>query len=164
MKKTLAIILTSLLLFAACSAEPDDTPPPSADTPKTENAPAAEEPTAEAEAGNQEKFEGVYIQEDADPESTYMEAVITENTITINWKMDSGETTALYWAGTFEQPTGAEEYTFDSVNDKEQTQYALLASGDDTKPMTVKDGKISFAVTMMGVTTTVCMIPAEETP
>lgn len=159
MKKTLAVILASLLLFAGCSAKPQETP--SSEPTEAGNAPAAAE--QEAEAGNPDKFEGTYIQEDAAEKETYMEAVIEGDKITVNWNMNGGETIALYWAGTFEQPQGRAEYTFDSVNDTEKTQYALLASHDETKPMTVSGGKISFSVTAMGLTTTVHMIP-ETTP
>lgn len=167
MKKKLAVILAFLLLFAGCSAKPQESP--STEPAETEKAPAAEEPEAEAEGpeaesatGNPEKFEGAYIQEDADSKETFMEAVVEGDTITVNWNMNGGETIALYWAGTFEQPQGRAEYTFDSVNDTEKTQYALLASHDETKPITVNGGKISFSVTAMGATTTVHMIPGAE--
>lgn len=158
MKKTLAVILASMLLFAGCSAKPQETP--SSEPTEAENAPAAAE--QEAEAGNPDKFEGAYIEEDASGKDTYMEAVIEGDKITVNWNMNGGETIALYWAGTFEQPQGRGDYTFDSVNDKEKTQFALLASSDETKPMTVSGGKISFSVTAMGVTTTVRLIPVAE--
>ena len=53
-------------------------------------------------------------------------------------------------------PEIAEEpYTWDSVNDKEKTDSAILASGDDTKTFTYKDGQLSYSVSAMGNTQTV---------
>ena len=74
--------------------------------------------------------------------------------ITVNW--NAPDTTALYWAGSFEAPTTADEpYSWDSANDTEQTANALLASPDETKTFTYEDGQISYSVSAMGVTTTV---------
>lgn len=87
-------------------------------------------------------------------EGSYQEAVITENTIEINWV--SEDTTALYWSGTYTAPDSAvNEYTWTSERDKEKTDTALMASGDDTKEFTYKDGVISYEVSMMGVTKTI---------
>ena len=59
-------------------------------------------------------------------------------------------------AGSFEAPTTADEpYTWESENDKDQTDMAILASGDDTKTFTYQDGVISYEVSAMGVTQTV---------
>lgn len=61
-----------------------------------------------------------------------------------------------YWAGSFDAPTTADEpYTWESENDKDQTDMAILASGDDTKTFTYQDGVISYEVSAMGVTQTV---------
>jgi len=81
--------------------------------------------------------------------------MIDDGTIEIYWQIEDG-TTSLYWAGTYDAPTSAaNEYTWESVNDKSRTETALLASGDDTKTFTYKDGVISYSVSIMGVTTTV---------
>ena len=94
------------------------------------------------------------MQVNSSSEDSYQEATITEDTITINWI--SPDSKALYWAGTFEAPTTADEpYSWDSVNDTEQTATALLASGDETKTFTYEDGQISYDATALGVTTTV---------
>ena len=89
-------------------------------------------------------------------DDTYMEAVIDATTITIYWVSDRGDTKSLYWAGSYTAPTSAvSEWSWTSANDKEQTQTALLASSDDTKAFTYKDGKISYSVSALGTTTTV---------
>ena len=87
---------------------------------------------------------GEWVQVNSDSEDSYQTATIT------------ADTTALYWAGSFEAPTTADEpYTWDSANDTEQTANALLASPDETKTFTYEDGQISYSVSAMGVTTTV---------
>ena len=69
-----------------------------------------------------------------DDDGTWMQADITEDTITINWIMDEGNTTAVYWVGTYTAPTEySEEYTWTSTRDKEATDSALLASLDDKR-------------------------------
>lgn len=97
---------------------------------------------------------GEWVQVNSNAEDSYQTATITDDTITVNWVMP--DTTALYWAGSFEAPTTADEpYTWDSANDTEQTANALLASPDETKTFTYEDGQISYSVSAMGVTTTV---------
>ena len=97
---------------------------------------------------------GEWQQVNSNAEDSYQTATITDDTITVNWV--APDTTALYWAGSFEAPTTADEpYTWDSVNDTEQTANALLASSDETKTFTYEDGQISYSVSAMGVTTTV---------
>lgn len=85
--------------------------------------------------------------------AAYQTATITDDTITIYWV--TGDTKALYWAGTFTPPTTADEpYTWESANDTEQTSSALLASSDATKVFTYQDGQLSFDASAMGVTKT----------
>lgn len=97
---------------------------------------------------------GEWVQVNNDTEDSYQTAVIADDTITVNWVIP--DATALYWAGSFEAPTTADEpYTWDSVNDTEQTANALLASPDETKTFTYEDGQLSYSVSAMGVTTTV---------
>ena len=91
-----------------------------------------------------------------DSGESYQVATITEDTITIYWS--SEDASALYWAGSFVPPTSADEpYTWESVNDTEQTDHAIMASTDDTKTFTYEDGKISYEVSAFGVTGTVSL-------
>ena len=84
---------------------------------------------------------------------SYQEAVITDNYIEINWM--SKDTKSLYWAGSYIAPESAvTEYSWTSENDTEKTGSALLASGDDTKEFTYKDGIISYEASAMGTTKT----------
>lgn len=101
---------------------------------------------------------GQWKQTNSDSEDSYQTATISGNVIEVYWYTESDQTSALYWAGTFEAPATSEEpYTWESVNDKEKTAAALLASGDDTKTFTYKDGQISYSVSALGVTTTVIL-------
>ena len=89
-------------------------------------------------------------------EDAWQAATIAGDAIEVYWVSDNGDTKALYWAGSFDAPTTADEpYTWESENDKDQTDMAILASGDDTKTFTYQGGVISYEVSAMGVTQTV---------
>ena len=91
---------------------------------------------------------------------SYQEAIITDNYIEINW-MSKGSK-SLYWAASYVATESAvSEYSWTSENDKDKTGSALLASGDDTKEFTYKDGVISYDVSAMGTTTTMKLTKAE---
>lgn len=96
---------------------------------------------------------GTWTSENND--GSYQEAVITENSIEINWVTDDGATKSVYWVGTYTAPTDPiTEYAWTSERDKEKTDNALLASTDDTKDFSYKDGVLSYQVSAMGTTTT----------
>lgn len=98
---------------------------------------------------------GGWKQKNSKSDTSHQIAMIDDGTIEVYWKADDN-TTSLYWAGTYIEPASeTNEYSWDSVNDKSRTDTALLASGDDTKTFTHKDGIISYSVSAMGVTTTV---------
>ena len=139
MKKILPIALSSVLmlgLLTACGEtnqnEPEDEPvtPPN--------------------------LVGEWKQTNSNADDAWQAATIAGDTIEVYWVSDNGDTKSLYWAGSFDAPTTADEpYTWESENDKGQTDMAILASGDDTKAFTYQDGVISYEVSAMGVTQTV---------
>lgn len=133
-KKLVAIMMISAiaLAFSACSGQN-----------ASEKEPA--EPT---------DLSGTWRSEEND--GSYQEAVISEDRIEINWVYDGGDTKSIYWIGTYEAPTEAvDEYSWTSERNKEETDTALLASMDDTKDFTYKDGVISYEASALGTTTTV---------
>lgn len=92
--------------------------------------------------------------EEKDAEDSYQAGYIKDGQIVIYWVSDGGDTKALYWAGSYIAPTeSVETYTWDSVNDKEQTNKSFLASGDDTKTFTYEDGELTYSASALGVTT-----------
>lgn len=131
MKKLYLIILTALFL-ASCGA-PDE---------------AAD-------------LRGNWIEKEYDEGDTYMTATITDATIEVNWTKDGGETTSIYWIGTYTAPTEAGDYTWESMKDAERTASALLASQDDTKTFTYSNGEITYSQSALGTTTTIHLVPAE---
>lgn len=138
MKKKLLLTATTatMLLLAACGTETTNT----------------NGTTTEATTEAATDLTGTWASESN--EGSYQEAVITEDTIEINWVTD--DTKSIYWVGTYTAPDEAvDEYSWTSERDKEKTDNALLASGDDTKEFTYKDGVISYEASMMGVTKTV---------
>lgn len=116
-----------------------------------------DEKTPAEEAGTLPDLTGVWTDiSDAD-ESGEIQATITDDTIEVMFDMhDLGE--YLYWAGTFEAPTDADEpYTWTSVADQDALSTAILGSVDAEKVFTYKDGQISFDMTVDGETCTIYM-------
>lgn len=112
--------------------------------------------TPETDPATPPDLVGEWEQTNSNTDDTWQSATIKGDTIEVYWVSDGGDTKALYWAGTFDAPPTADEpYTWESVNDKEQTDMAILASGDDTKSFTYQGGVISYEVSAMGVTQTV---------
>ncbi len=100
------------------------------------------------------KLDGGWKQRNSDSDTNYHVAMIADGTIEVYWRAEDNST-SLYWAGTYTAPTtGGNEYSWDSANDKSRTEAALLASSDDTKTFTYKDGIISYSVSALGVTKT----------
>lgn len=100
---------------------------------------------------------GTWRQIDSDSDDTFHIAAIDEDSISVYWFTVSDNTTALYWAGTFVAPADGGAYSWESENYHDITDYALLASGDDTKKFSYDNGKLSYEVSMMGVSTTVVL-------
>lgn len=103
---------------------------------------------------------GNWIQSGWEEKETFMICTIADEIIEISWCMDGGDTVALYWVGTAPNPTEHGDYTWDSINDKERTDFALLASGDDTKTFTyhLDSDEITYSQSAMGMTTTVRLV------
>lgn len=101
-------------------------------------------------------LEGEWKQQNGNSKTSYQIATITNDTIEVYWFAEDTNTKSLYWAGTYVKPTTSDEtYSWDSANDKEKTASAMLASGDDTKTFSYKDGVLSYSVSAMGTTQTV---------
>jgi len=150
MKKLIApIALTLALALTGCSGA-DTTSTGAADSkPTTDSKPAAEAPQAPDLAG-------AWKQSNPASESSYQQARITADTITVEWVSDGGDTTSTYWVGTFEAPADATgPYTWTSQRDVAATESALLASTDDTKDFTYEGDTISYKVSALGTTTKV---------
>jgi hypothetical protein len=143
-KKLIApIALAAALALTGCGGA-DATPTGAVGSQATEEAPQAPELT------------GAWKQSNPASEGSYQQATITADTITIEWVTDGGDTTSIYWVGTFEAPTDASEpYTWTSQRDAAATDSALLASTDDTKEFTYEGNIISYKVSALGTTTTV---------
>ncbi|MFI7482458.1 hypothetical protein ACH9EU_08565 [Kocuria sp. M1R5S2] len=121
----------------------------------TTSSSAADSNTAE-ETPHVPDLAGAWKQSNPTSEDSYQQAMITTDTITIEWVTDGGDTTSTYWVGTFEAPTDASEpHTWTSQRDAAATDSALLASTDDTKEFTYEGDTISYKVSALGTTTTV---------
>ena len=146
-KRILAILLAGMMAISAsaCGGSNDSSSDPGSASNSSEQLEEPEEPT---------DLTGTWKSEEND--GSYQEAVITTDRIEINWVSDGGDTKSIYWIGTYEAPTEAvDEYSWTSERNKEETDTALLASTDDTKDFTYKDGVISYEASALGTTKTV---------
>lgn len=101
-------------------------------------------------------LKGDWKQDNSKSDDSYQTATINGDTIEIYWVSDKGNKKSLYWAGSFEAPTTADEpYSWTSKNDHNKTKASLMASNDDTKKITYQNGEISYEASAMGTTTTV---------
>lgn len=99
---------------------------------------------------------GEWKQVNSASEESYQAAIVKGDTIEIYWVDEETESFSLYWAGTFVAPETADEpYTWDSENDHDRTDSALIASSDDTKTITYEDGQLSYSASALGTTQTV---------
>ena len=97
-------------------------------------------------------------------DGSWMEAEIQDDVITINWISDEGESTSVFWVGSYDAPKDSgNEYSWESKRDKDKTDKEPLASSDDTKKFTYKDGKLTYQMTGFGVTTTMSMTAVSRT-
>ena len=150
MKKLVTILaLGAALSLTACGsvAQPDAAPA---------KQPAADAPAAEAPAPEPLDLAGTWKSIDGEASgNNYQQAVITADTISIDWIDEAEGTAMVYWVGTFDAPTEpGDTWKWTSVRDAAATDTALLASSDDTKQFEYKNGQLSYELTMMGETTT----------
>jgi uncharacterized lipoprotein NlpE involved in copper resistance len=143
LKKSIAsIALVSVLALTGCGGTGNTAGP--ADSKATQEAPKVPDLT------------GSWKQSNPSSEKSYQQATVTADKVTIEWVSDGGNTTSIYWVGTFTGPTSATEpYTWTSTRDVEATKSALLASSDATKEFKYEGGTISYKVSALGTTTTV---------
>lgn len=140
-KKIVTLFLTVVLCTFATSCGNNASEPKSNDT------------TAKEEVKEPIDLTGTWASEEND--GSYQEAIITENTIEINWVSDGGKTKSIYWIGSYDAPAAStDKYSWTSERDKEKTDSALLASQDNTKSFTYENKKISYEVSVMGTTST----------
>lgn len=149
MKKiVLCIALMTSLVLTACG------------TSKTTESDAVDSPTiglrATTQAARPADLTGEWTQSNRASEDSYQQATITADSITIEWVSNGGDTTSIYWVGTFAAPTNASEsYMWTSQRDAAATDKAMLASTADTKDFSYTDESISYKLSALGTTTTV---------
>jgi hypothetical protein len=152
------ISLSSVALIAAlgltgCSSS--DSADSSADESNASSSSAPSEDVTQ-EVAVAPDLAGTWKQTNSRSDDAFQAAVITAETITINWVSDGGDTESIYWVGTFTPPTDdASPYTWTSSRDAAATDSAMLASTDDSKDFTFEDGEVSYKASLMGTTTTV---------
>ena len=157
-KKIFALLLagTMALSLYACGGSNSSDNSSKSDTTQESSQEKAEE--KEKEAKSPVDLSGKWKSEDNN--GAWMEAEISGDVITVNWISDNGDTTSIYWVGTYEAPTEySEEYTWTSTRDQEATANALLASTDDTKDFTYSDTdqQLTYEASAAGTTTKVRM-------
>ena len=121
--------------------------------------------TAEIQEEKSEPLDltGSWAQKGKEGDDSFQAGYIKDGIIEIFWVTDGGDSRMLYWSGSYEAPTvTTNEYSWNSANDKIKTETALMASGDDNKQFSYKDGELSYEVSMMGSTTKVTLVRSEN--
>lgn len=122
----------------------------------TDNGNAQNTASQKAEEKQPADLTGDWKQVNSSSDDSYQQATISGDTIEIYWVSDNGDSKSLYWAGSFEAPTTADEpYSWESKNDHDKTDSALMASSDDTKKFTYEKNQISYEASALGTTTTI---------
>lgn len=122
----------------------------------TDNGSAQNTASQKAEEKQPADLTGDWKQVNSSSDDSYQQATISGDTIEIYWVSDGGDTKSLYWAGSFEAPATADEpYSWESKNDHDKTDSALMASSDDTKKFTYEKNQISYEASALGTTTTI---------
>ena len=122
----------------------------------TDNGSAQNTASQKAEEKQPADLTGDWKQVNSSSDDSYQQATISGDTIEIYWVSDNGDSKSLYWAGSFEAPTTADEpYSWESKNDHDKTDSALMASSDDTKKFTYENNQISYEASALGTTTTI---------
>lgn len=122
----------------------------------TDNGSAQNTASQKAEEKQPADLTGDWKQVNSSSDDSYQQATISGDTIEIYWVSDNGDSKSLYWAGSFEAPTTADEpYSWESKNDHDKTDSALMASSDDTKKFTYEKNQISYEASALGTTTTI---------
>lgn len=113
-KKIVTLFLTAVLCAFATSCGNNASEPKSNDT------------TAKEEVKEPTDLTGTWASEEND--GSYQEAIITENTIEINWVSDGGKTKSIYWIGSYEAPADStDKYSWTSERDKEKNRFGVIS-------------------------------------
>lgn len=146
------LALATVLALTGCSAADVSNAPTEAAVDSTQAASVTPTP----EPVTAPDLAGAWKQNNSASDDGWMTATISGGTVTANFVTDSGDTTSLFWVGTFTAPTDdTSPYTWTSTRDTAATDTALLASTDATKEFTYDEDELSFPVSIAGSTTIV---------
>jgi hypothetical protein len=152
--RLIAPLAIAALLLTGCSAAASSD---STTTGGNTGSPAASEET-QAPPVEPLDLTGAWKQTNSKSADSYQAAMISADTIEVNWVNDADSTTAIYWVGTYLAPTDeTDTYSWESQADTAALENALLGSQDPTKTFTYSAGVLSYELTAMGVTMTVEM-------
>lgn len=159
----LAIILSTTVLLG-CGGGSESKQPQQETSAGVQNETKAEENADSVEEVVEPlDLTGNWAQKGKEGSDSFQAGYIKDGVIELFWISDGGDTNMLYWSGSYEAPTSADdEYAWESVNDKIKTDSALMASGDDTKTFNYKNGEISYEVSIMGQTGTITLVRSDN--
>ncbi len=132
-----------------------------ADVEETEDTTEAVEDTTEA-VSEDTGLSGNWIQKDAESADNYQIGYIRDGVIELYWMQEDGTPGNLYWSGSFEEPEEeTDSFTWESVNDKRKTGYALMASQEETKTFAYENEEISYEVSILGQDVTINLVKTD---
>lgn len=97
-------------------------------------------------------LEGTWKQVNSKSDTSWHEAIIKGDLITVNWVTDSGDTRALFWEGSYSAPSEpSKTYTWTSEGNRELMDHSLLASQEQTKEFNFDGQYLSYEFSALGV-------------
>ncbi len=161
MRKMLLSIISVfvIILLVSCGSESTPEEPSSNDKPNetvSQNEQTSPvEPVVEVEPLD---LTGTWVHEDSAEGSTYMAAVINDDSIGVFFIVDGD--TFTYWVGTYEAPSSDDD-SYSWVSKNTYTGNGILSSSAETKEFNYKNGQLSYELTFQGKTGTISLIRGE---
>lgn len=102
----------------------------------TSQSQTAKKPAEEKSAEQPADLTGTWKQTNSDGPAYWLEAEITDNTITVYWIGANGDSKALYWKGSYDKPDKAGDWKWTSQGDTAAMQGSMTSSTDATMDFT----------------------------
>lgn len=124
----------------------------------SETSPAVTESVVTEEPVEPLDLTGLWVQEDAG--ESYMAADIKDDTIGVFFILEGDDTPWTYWVGTYTAPTDDKD-AYDWTSESTYGGSGMLASSDDEKDFSYKNGKLQCKVSIQGTTNDVMFVRGE---
>lgn len=134
-RKTIAMAVAALLVLGlgACGNANDAK---TADAGSASQSQTTKKPAEKKPVEQPADLTGTWKQTNSEGPAYWMEAEITDNTITVYWIGSNGDTKSLYWKGSYDKPDKAGDWKWASQRDTAAMQGSMTSSTDATMDFT----------------------------